>query len=248
MSVDREVRDGVATITLNRPDKLNAMTDAMWSTLDVTLAELSADPEVRVVVLTGAGGVFCGGSDVGGLLDDLGGLPDRIRVSNRCVLAVHEAPVPTVAVVDGIAAGSGANLALACDFVIASDRSRFLQLFIRRGLSLDSGASWLLPRLVGGRRARQLAFLGDSLDAATALEWGMINAVVPQDRLPAEVAALTDRLRGLAPRALAGTKSLLNDAWETDLAAALEAEIVNQVDVISAPEAQAMIAAFLRKQ
>ncbi|MEV0972520.1 enoyl-CoA hydratase/isomerase family protein [Microtetraspora glauca] len=244
--VDRETRDGVVTITLNRPDKLNAMTDAMWSALDATLAELSADPETRVVVIAGAGGAFCGGSDVGGLVDDLDALPDRMRVSNRCVLAVHEAPFPTVAMVDGVAAGSGANLALACDFVVASDRSRFLQLFVRRGLSLDSGASWLLPRLVGDRRARRLALLGDSLDAATALVWGMINTVVPPERLDAEVTALTDRLRGFSPKALAGSKKLLGAAWDSDLAEALEAEIANQVDVIASPEAQAAIGDFLR--
>jgi 2-(1,2-epoxy-1,2-dihydrophenyl)acetyl-CoA isomerase len=150
--------------------------------------------------------------------------------------------------VDGIAAGAGVNLALACDFVMASDRSRFLQLFIRRGLSLDSGGSWLLPRLVGERRARQLAFLGDSLDAATALDWGMITAVAPPEELAAEVDALTDRLRKLSPSALAGTKSLLNNAWQTSLAEALEAEIDNQVAVIASPEAQAAIAAFVRKR
>ncbi|MPY33248.1 enoyl-CoA hydratase [Streptomyces adustus] len=247
MSVDCVTRDGVATITLNRPGKLNAMTDTMWSALEALLTELSADPATRAVVVTGAEGAFCGGSDVEGLLDDLDALPDRIRVSNRCVLALHEAPFPTIAMVDGIAAGAGVNLALACDFVIAADRSRFLQLFIRRGLSLDSGGSWLLPRLVGERRARQLAFLGDSLDAATALDWGMITAVVLPEDLAAEVDALTDRLRRLSPTALAGTKSLLNDAWHTTLAEALEAEIANQVAVIASPEAQAAIAAFVRK-
>jgi 2-(1,2-epoxy-1,2-dihydrophenyl)acetyl-CoA isomerase len=149
--------------------------------------------------------------------------------------------------VDGIAAGAGVNLALACDFVVASDRSRFLQLFIRRGLSLDSGGSWLLPRLVGERRARQLAFLGDSLDAATALDWGMITSVAPPEELAAEVDALTGRLRKLSPSALAGTKSLLNNAWQTTLAEALEAEIDNQVAVIASPEAQAAIAAFVRR-
>ncbi|ROZ45664.1 enoyl-CoA hydratase [Rhodococcus sp. WS3] len=244
MSVDCERDEGVVTITLNRPEKLNAMTDAMWSTLDALLAELVVDPDTRAVVITGAGGVFCGGSDVEGLLDDLDGLPDRIRVSNRCVERVHSAPFPTVAMVDGIAAGSGANLALACDFVVVSERAKFLQLFIRRGLSLDSGASWLLPRLVGDRRARQLAILGDSLDAATALEWGMVTAVAPVERLMEEVAALTDRFRKLAPRAVAGTKELLCNAWAVDLPTALGDEIANQVAVILSAEAQDAIRGF----
>lgn len=244
MSVDSQRRDGVVTITLNRPEKLNAMTDAMWSELDALLAALTVDPDIRAVVVTGAGGVFCGGSDVEGLLEDLEGLPDRIRVSNRCVEYLHAAPFPTVAMVDGIAAGSGANLALACDFVVASERAKFLQLFIRRGLSLDSGASWLLPRLIGDRRARKLAILGDSLDAATALEWGMVTAVAPVERLAEEVAALTERLRTLAPRAVAGTKELLRNAWAVDLPIALEDEIANQVAVITSAEAQSAIRGF----
>ncbi|MFE7215630.1 enoyl-CoA hydratase/isomerase family protein [Streptomyces sp. NPDC057611] len=247
MSVEHRSVDGVVTITLNRPGKLNAMTDAMWSTLDTLLADLSADPATRAVVVTGAGGAFCGGSDVEGLLTAPGELADRIRVSNRCVLALHKAPFPTIAMVDGVAAGSAANLALACDFVVASERARFLQLFVRRGLSLDSGASWLLPRLVGDRRARRLALLGESLDAETALEWGMVTSVVPHDELADAVTELTDCLRQLAPLALRGTKALLNAAWETDLAAALEAETLNQCAVIASPEAQAAIAAFTRK-
>ncbi|SOD71814.1 enoyl-CoA hydratase [Jatrophihabitans sp. GAS493] len=246
-AVDVRRSGDVVTITLNRPAKRNAMTDEMWQRLELTLTELQNDTSARVVVLAGAGGAFCGGSDVTGLLDDLDALPERMRVSNRCVQAVHDLPIPTIALVDGVAAGSGVNLALACDFVLATDRAQFAQLFIRRGLSLDSGASWLLPRLVGDRRARQLALLGDALDAPTALAWGMVNEVVEPQHLATATAALVDRLCRCAPRAVAGTKALLNQAWEVPLAEALEAEITNQVTVINSPEAQASISAFRRK-
>ena len=127
MNVDVVRREGIVEITLDRPDKRNAMTDAMWNRLDEILQGVDAGGRDRVLVVTGAGGAFCGGSDVGGLLNDLDSLPDRIAVSNRCVLAMRELGLPTIAKVSGVAAGSGANLALACDFVVADERARFAQ-------------------------------------------------------------------------------------------------------------------------
>lgn len=243
MSVEITWSGGIAEITLNRPEKRNAMTDAMWGRLDEILAGL-ADAPPRVLVVTGAGGAFCGGSDVGGLLDDLGSLPGRIAVSNRCVLAMRELPFPTIAKVGGVAAGSGANLALACDFVVASENASFAQLFIRRALSVDSGASWLMTRLVGERRARELCLLGDSVDARSALAMNMITSVVPQDALDGAVAALATRLHGLSPTALAGTKRMLGQAWETTLAQSLDAEAANQAQVIAGADAHAAISGF----
>lgn len=243
MSVEITWNGGIAEITLNRPEKRNAMTDAMWGRLDGIIAGF-ADAPPRVLVVAGAGGAFCGGSDVGGLLDDLGSLPERIAVSDRCVLAMRELPFPTIAKVGGVAAGSGANLALACDFVVASENASFAQLFIRRALSVDSGASWLTTRLVGERRARELCLLGDSVDARSALAMNMITSVVPQDGLDGAVAALATRLHGLPPAALAGTKRMLNQAWESGLATALEAEAANQVQVIAGDDARAAISGF----
>lgn len=244
MTVRLERADGVATITIDRPAKRNAMTDAMWAQMEEHLASLDAGGADRVLVLTGAGGAFCGGSDVEGLLDDLPSLPDRIDVSNRCVLAVHEMPIPTIAKIDGIAAGSGLNLALACDFVHASDRARFAQLFIHIGLSLDSGASWLLPRLVGERRARELCLLGDQVPASDALAMGMITGVHAVDELDAAVDGLASRLATYNPAGLAGTKRLLNETWTRDLAGALEAETDNQVGVIQTEQALELIGRF----
>ncbi|TYB44090.1 enoyl-CoA hydratase/isomerase family protein [Actinomadura chibensis] len=253
MSVDVARVGGVVEITLNRPGKRNAMTDAMWARLDEILEEILeeilADPaDTRVLVVTGAGGAFCGGSDVSGLLGDPGSLPARIAVSNRCVLALRELPVPTVAKVAGVAAGSGANLALACDFVLASADAYFAQLFVHRGLSVDSGASWLLPRLVGDRKARELCLLGDRVPAREAHALGMITDVVPAADLDRATADLAERLAALSPPALAGTKHLLNRTWQATFREALAAEAANQAEVIETPAAHAAITAFGRNR
>jgi enoyl-CoA hydratase/carnithine racemase len=160
------------------------------------------------------------------------------------VLAMRELPVPTIAKVAGVAAGSGANLALACDFVIASEDAYFAQLFVHRGLSVDSGASWLLPRLVGERRARELCLLGERVPAPSALDLGMITQVVPGGDLDGTVTGLAERLRDLSGAALAGTKRMLNRTWEVGFAEALAAEAANQVEVIAGAEAREAISAF----
>lgn len=235
---------GVATITMDRPDKRNAMTDAMWSQFADHLDHLDPGGEDRVLVVTGAGGAFCGGSDVGGLLDDLPSLRSRIDVSNRCVLAMRELPIPTIAKVGGVAAGSGANLALACDLVYAAQSARFVQVFIHRGLSLDSGASWLLPRLVGERKALELSLLGDPLAAPDALGLGLITDAVPDEALDARVAEVADRLAASSPPALAGTKRLIATTWTRSLAQALDAEADHQIEVIGTEAAVAQITGF----
>jgi enoyl-CoA hydratase/carnithine racemase len=240
-------RDSVVTITLNRPGKLNSITDAMWDRLGEELARVRARDDDRAVLLRGAGGVFSAGSDVTGFLGQAEPLGPRIERCNQVLLDLHELPVPTVAQVDGLAGGSGANLALLCDFVIASDRSRFAELFSHIGLSLDTGSSWLLPRLVGERRARELALLGDWVDAGPAAAWGLITRAVPADRLEGECEALLARLVAVSPAASAGTKQLLNDSWRSTLRQALTAETVNQLRVIDTPAARARIEAFTRK-
>ena len=244
MTVRLDRRDGVATITMDRPEKRNAMTDEMWALFESHLSDLDPGGADRVLVVTGTGGAFCGGSDVTGLLDDPSSMPGRIDVSNRCVLAMHDLPIPTVALVDGVAAGSGANLALSCDLVIATQRSRFAQLFIHRGLSLDSGASWLLPRLVGERRARELALLGQQVPAGEALDMGMITRVVGDDELAAVGGEVVGTLLGHSPIALAGNKKLLDQSWSASLAQALDAERDNQLEVLGSAAAQQQISSF----
>ena len=240
-------RDSVVTIVLNRPGKLNSITDAMWARLGEELARVRASEDDRAVLFSGAGDVFSAGSDVTGFIGHHEPLGDRVERCNQVLLDLHDLPVPTVAKVDGLAGGSGANLALLCDFVIASDRSRFAELFTHIGLSLDTGSSWLLPRLVGERRARELALLGDWVDATTAAAWGLITAAVPESRLDSECEVLLARLVALSAVASASTKRLLNDSWQSTLREALTAETVNQLRVIETPEARAKIQAFLTK-
>jgi enoyl-CoA hydratase/carnithine racemase len=239
--------DGVVSIVLNRPGKLNAITDTMWALLGEELGRVRDSGEDRAVMLSGAGGVFSAGSDVSGFLSDRQSLADRIEACNQVLLDLHELPVPTVAKVDGLAGGSGANLALLCDFVIASERSRFAELFTHIGLSLDTGSSWLLPRLVGERRARELALLGDWVDAAQAASFGLINSVVPEADLDGRCRSLLSRLVRLPAEASAGTKRLLNEGWASTLRDALAAETINQLRVIDSPAAKAAITAFVAK-
>jgi enoyl-CoA hydratase/carnithine racemase len=239
--------DGVVSVTLNRPGKLNAISDAMWAGLGEEFGRIRDRGDDRALLISGAGRAFSAGSDVSGFAGGPPGLGDHIEACNQVLLDLHALPVPTVAKVNGLAGGSGANLALLCDFVVASERSRFAELFTHIGLSLDTGSSWILPRLVGERRAREIALLGDWIDAAKAADWGMISAVVPEDELDSACGALLGRLTRLSTVATAGTKRLLTESWSSSLRAALTAETVNQLQVIKSPEATAAIAAFLAK-
>ncbi|HXY94827.1 MAG TPA: enoyl-CoA hydratase/isomerase family protein, partial [Acidimicrobiia bacterium] len=166
--------EGVVTITLNRPEKRNALNPSMAFELLETFRTIAADAADRVVVLTGAGGAFCSGAD----LTDRDGQPAHpltyMRMIGSLALTIHEIPKPTIAKVRGVAAGAGANMALACDLVVASDDARLTQIFVRRGLSIDFGGSFLLPRLVGMQRAKELAFFGDFVGAADAQDLGLV--------------------------------------------------------------------------
>ncbi len=195
------LKDGVAVLTLNRPDRLNAMSPSMLDALLEALPRLAADPEVGVVVLTGAGRAFCSGGDVKAMAEgrEFGGttledkaqaLRSRMEVSRW----LHEMPKPTIAMVRGAAAGAGMSLALACDLRVAGDTARFATAFARVGYSGDFGGSWFLTQLVGTGKARELYFTTDIVDAREARELGMVNRVVPDARLEEETLALAARL------------------------------------------------------
>jgi len=195
------LKDGVAVLTLNRPDRLNAMSPSMLDALLEALPRLSADPEVGVVVLTGAGRAFCSGGDVKAMAEgrEFGGttledkaqaLRSRMEVSRW----LHEMPKPTIAMVRGAAAGAGMSLALACDLRVAGDTARFATAFARVGYAGDFGGSWFLTQLVGTGKARELYFTTDIVDAREARELGMVNRVVPDARLEEETLALAARL------------------------------------------------------
>jgi 2-(1,2-epoxy-1,2-dihydrophenyl)acetyl-CoA isomerase len=217
-------RDGqVATVTLNRPRRKNAVDEACGNALLDALRSVERDPDVRVVVLTGAGGAFCSGADLTSEHSFPHPLP-RMEWFNEIVLAVFELSKPTIAKVDGVAVGAGWNLALGCDLVAASTAARFSQIFVRRALSVDFGGSWLLPRLVGLHQAKRLALLGEFVDAAEARELGLVTWVRPPEELDEFVAGIAGQLAASAPIAVAQTKALLNAGSAATVREALENE------------------------
>jgi 2-(1,2-epoxy-1,2-dihydrophenyl)acetyl-CoA isomerase len=237
---------GVVTVTLNRPRVKNAMGRQGWAQLRDAIRSL--DPaEDRVVVMTGAGEDFCAGADLTG--PPVGGHPmDGMRIVADTCLALHRLPVPTIARVDGVAVGAGMNLALVCDFVVASTRARFSEIFVKRALSVDFGGSWLLPRLVGLRRAKELVLLGDIIDAAQADEIGLLYKVVDAGKLDAAVADLAGRLASGPRLAMAESKALLNGAFDVTLERALDEEGRAHAVSISSPDAAEALEAFRQKR
>lgn len=239
-------RDGVRTLTLNRPHRRNALDPGLWRELGRALADAGADRSVRALVLTGAGGAFCSGADLSRGVSAEHPLY-RMRTLTDVALLLHELPVPTVAKVTGVAVGAGWNLALGCDLVIATPEATFAQIFARRGLSLDLGGSWLLPRLAGLQQAKRLALLAETIDAWEARELGLVTWVVDAEKVDAFTADVTARLAAGPPVALAQTKALLHESGGTlreSLANEARAQAVNFAST-DAPEA---FAAFLEKR
>ncbi|MDH4142384.1 MAG: enoyl-CoA hydratase-related protein [Chloroflexota bacterium] len=221
-----EVDGAVATLTLDRPEALNALTVPVKVALRETLEGIAADRSVRVVILTGAGRAFCAGQDLAEREGpDAAPLETELRERfNPIIRAVRSMGQPVIAAVNGVAAGAGASLAFACDLRVAAAEARFVLAFGRIGLIPDSGATWFLPRLIGASRAAELALVGDPVAADEALRIGLVHRVVPGDALGSEARALADRLAASAPVALAMTKAALEHAWEMDLEASLSEE------------------------
>ena len=223
-------RDGcVVTVTLNRPEVMNAMTSALFADFGDLCRDLNRDETVRAVVVTGAGGNFCSGADVGPQAARATGATPVVPLRNmrrikESAMALHELQHPTVAKVRGVAAGAGLNLALGCDLVYASDNARFSEIFARRGLSIDFGGSWVLPRRVGLHRAKELALLAEVIDAAEADRIGLVNRILPDADLDAHVDDVVARITAGPPLALSMSKALLNHGAQTSMSQALEAE------------------------
>ena len=245
-----ERADGVVTITLDRPKVKNAMSRQLFAELLETLLEIGERPEDRVVVLTGAGGDFCSGADLSGGGVFAGGehMTFTMQWINQIPLALHRMPKPTIAKVRGVAAGAGCNLALGCDLIVASDNARFAEIFTRRGLTPDFGGTWLLPRLVGLHRAKELAFFADVVPAADALAMGLLNRVVPDAELDDFVTGWATRLAKGAPIALAHTKRLLNQSVQGSLADAIDAEGAAQQVTVTTADVKEAVKAFLGKR
>ena len=243
-----ERRDGVVTVTMSRPQKKNAVTGTMTDELTSVFRDVARSTADRVLVLTGAGGDFSSGAD----LTDSSGLTESglyyMRRISDLALALHQVPQPTIAKVPGVAAGMSANLAFGCDLVVASEQARFSEIFARRGLSLDCGGSWLLPRRVGLHKAFELAYFAEVISAADALEVGLVNRVVPAGELDKAVDEWASRLAAGPPLALSMIKAQLHVGAESSLAQALEYEATCQtVNFNSADTAEAM-AAFVQKR
>jgi enoyl-CoA hydratase/carnithine racemase len=246
--VDRT--DGVVTLTLNRPEKMNAITRDMWVGLREVYDEVTRTKEDRVLVITGAGRGFCAGADLvdAGMPKSAGSRLEYMRGVGRSAAALRGIPKPTIAKVNGAAAGAGLNLALGCDLVIASDAARFSEIFVKRGLSIDYGGSWLLPRLVGIHKAKELAFLADVISAAEAERVGIVNRVVPADELDRTVDELVAQLLQMAPVALSQTKHLLDQAFSHSFAEAVEAEAAAQVVNLGTSDVTEAVRAFMEKR
>jgi 2-(1,2-epoxy-1,2-dihydrophenyl)acetyl-CoA isomerase len=245
-----EIADGVATITLDRPDALNALTIPLKHELLAALDRSASEPAVRAIVLTGAGRAFCAGQDLRERLEP-GAPPLEVELRERynpIILAMRALEKPIVGAINGVAAGAGASLAFACDLRLAAEGATFLLAFGRIGLIPDSGATWFLPRLIGAARAAELALLGDALTAAEAERFGLVSRVVPTDALLAEARTLAARLAEMAPRALALTKRALEQTWSASLEEQLETEAELQGIAGATADHAEGIAAFVEKR
>jgi 2-(1,2-epoxy-1,2-dihydrophenyl)acetyl-CoA isomerase len=236
-------------ITLNRPERLNALTVEMADALLAALDAAQADPECRALLLTGAGRAFCAGQDLNAIVDlppdAIGGLLDHY---NPLIRRIRDLPMPVICAVNGVAAGAGANLALCCDLVIARRSASFIQAFAKIGLVPDCGGTWLLPRLVGRARALGLAMLGDKLGAEDAERFGLIWKCVDDGVFESEVRAVAQRLAAMPTRALAATRAAIDASQQLDFAAALSHEAEWQTELGGAHDYLEGVAAFMAKR
>ncbi|MBI4728689.1 MAG: enoyl-CoA hydratase/isomerase family protein [Acidobacteria bacterium] len=249
-----DVSGGVARLTMNRPKLLNALDAALAAEIATAVGEAGVDPDVRCLVITGAGRAFSSGADLTQIepFHRAGETPpvgDALRtLYNPMVEAIVGTPKPIIAMVNGIAAGAGASIALACDFRIASEEAKFFQAFVKIGLVPDCGATYLLPRLVGLAKAMELTLLGDIIDAETALRAGLVTRVVPAARLEEETRALAARLAADPTRAIGLTKRALQFGATNDLTAAMDFEADLQEIAVRTADHREGVSGFLEKR
>ncbi|MEU9323998.1 enoyl-CoA hydratase-related protein [Streptomyces canus] len=243
----------VSYITLNRPEVLNALTPGQRDLLVELLARASADPDVRAVVLTGTGRGFCAGADLRGASGAgervAGDVARTLRLgAQRLIAAVLDCEKPVIAAVNGTAAGLGAHLAFACDLVLAAESAKFIEVFVRRGLVPDGGGAYLLPRLIGPQRAKELMFFGEALTAREAERLGLVNRVLEDEELTKTAREWAERLAIGPTRALALTKQLVNASLDTDRATAFAAEAAAQEINMTTEDAQEGVASFVERR
>jgi enoyl-CoA hydratase/carnithine racemase len=251
---DYDLADGIATLTFNRPEVLNALTLEMYAELRDLFAAMAADEAVRVVVITGTGRGFCSGGDVHKIIGevlkrDMRGHLEFCRMTGHLVRNMRLLPKPIIAAVNGLAAGAGAVIALASDVRVLAEAARFAFLFTRVGLAgADMGAAYLLPRVVGQGRAMELLLLGDDVDAAAAERYGLANRVVPREQLLPATREWAARLAQGPGFALGTTKLMVNNEWNMDLVSALEAEAQAQALMMLGEDHRAFYEAFREKR
>jgi 2-(1,2-epoxy-1,2-dihydrophenyl)acetyl-CoA isomerase len=242
----------VATVTLNRPEKLNALDGDLMDALLGAIERLAEDKEARCVVLTGAGRGFCAGGDISGMSSGIPAPEESpiasLRRREEVSRLLHEMPKPTVAMVNGPAAGAGLSIALACDMRIAGESARFGTAFVRIGFSGDFGGTWMMQRLVGPAKARELYFTGDIIDAREAERIGLVNRTVPDDQLASETRALAERIAQGPPIALARMKENMNLGLVSDYSAVLDAEAEGMVMTAMTEDNREAMKAFLEKR
>jgi 2-(1,2-epoxy-1,2-dihydrophenyl)acetyl-CoA isomerase len=253
--------NGVLWLTLNRPERKNSISPELRDELLLALDRARSDDEVRCVVITGAGDTFCSGVDLGKSPATRGAASGEQRPSDaraireamkqgiqRVIRAIWTLDKPVIAAVNGTAAGGGAQLALVCDLVLAAESARFIEIFVRRGLSVDSGGGWLLPRLIGMARAKRLVYFGDPLSALDASEMGLVSEVVPDAALDKVTAEWAERLARGPTRAIGASKMLLNHAFESDLETALDEEATAQATTSMTEDFREGVRAFMEKR
>ena len=252
-SIETRIEAGIATVTLNRPDKLNAFSGTMRQDLLAALQSVESDAACRVVVITGAGRAFCAGGDV----EFMAGLQKQrdaetfrglLEAGAAIVLQLSRMTKPVIASINGVAAGAGCNLALACDYRIASEQAKLGETFVRIGLHPDWGGTWLLPRLVGRSRAMELMMTGRMVDAAEAEAMGMVDRVVPAADLPDETARLAAAIASAPPIAIAGIKRALDRCERNDLGEQLALESEHQLRAFLSEDAAEGMNAFFEKR
>jgi 2-(1,2-epoxy-1,2-dihydrophenyl)acetyl-CoA isomerase len=252
-SIQFTIDNGIAVLTLNRPDRLNSFTQAMHREVRDALDRLQADKSVRVLVLTGAGRGFCAGQDLndravepGGKGVDLGESVEKYYAP--LVMILRTLPMPVICAVNGVAAGAGANLALACDIVLAAKSASFIEAFCKLGLIPDTGGTWVLPRLLGPARAMGLALLGDKLPAEKAEEWGLIWRCVPDEALMIDAMAMAEHFAKAPTKGLAFTKQALLASWTNTLEQQLQLEAGMMRELGYSQDYREGVSAFIEKR
>lgn len=246
-----DVSANVATVVLNRPEKRNAINRKMFEELADAFKRIAGDRDIRSFVLRGSGDHFCSGADLSGIEDSPRTPADmlaRMRDVHQLMRDIVYCPKPGLAAVRGYAAGGGANLALACDLVVMTEDAKFAELFVKRGLVVDMSGTFTLPRAVGLHRAKELALLGDTIDAQRAYEMGIANRVVKEDELDTVVKELADRLASGPPITMAFIKKAMNDSFSLSFDEVLDQESFNQSVLFSTKDLQEAIMAFFEKR